>query len=63
VRFDTAKVAMSAGPLGTVCGVQLADVFQSPVAGFMLQVALLAKLLEALRITGRVAIAASSSDK
>ena len=37
---------MSAGPLGTVWGVQLAAVFQSPVAGFMRQVALLAKLLE-----------------
>lgn len=31
--FETPNVAVSAGPLGTVIGVQLVGVFQSPVAG------------------------------
>jgi hypothetical protein len=38
--FDISKVAMSSGPLGTVAGVQLAAVFQSPLAGLRFQVAL-----------------------
>jgi len=33
VVFDRANVAMSAGPLGTPIGVQLAAVFQSPEIG------------------------------
>jgi len=33
VVFERPKVAISAGPLGTVIGVQLAAVFQSPEAG------------------------------
>src|SRR5690242_12849424 len=37
---ETAKVAVSAGPLGMVLGVQLAAVFQSPLVGLRFQVAL-----------------------
>ena len=33
-------MAMSEGPFGTVGGVQLAGLFQSPFVGFVLQVAL-----------------------
>src|SRR5438128_2539451 len=40
VLFETAKVATSDSPLGTVAGVQLAAVFQSPVTGLRFQVAL-----------------------
>jgi hypothetical protein len=40
VILDSAKLAMSAGPFGTVAGVQLADVFQSPLVGSRSQVAL-----------------------
>ena len=40
VVLETPKVAMSAGPLGTVAGVQLAAMFQSLFVGFRSQVAL-----------------------
>src|SRR5690349_11877606 len=40
VISEVAKVATSAGPLGTVFGVQLAAVFQSSLTGLALQVAL-----------------------
>ena len=40
VVFETANVAISAGPLGTVIGVQLAAVFQSPEPGLRSHVAL-----------------------
>src|SRR6266550_6149581 len=40
VILETANVATSLGPLGTVAGVQLAAVFQSRLVGFILQVAL-----------------------
>ena len=38
--LESAKVATSLGPLGTVAGVQLAAVFQSLLIGFRFQVAL-----------------------
>jgi hypothetical protein len=37
---EVAKVATSPGPLGTVAGIQFAAVFQSPLTGLALQVAL-----------------------
>ena len=40
VVFERAKVAISAGPLGTVAGVQLPAVFQSPEVGLRSHVAL-----------------------
>jgi len=43
VVFDRPKVAISAGPLGTLAGVQLAAVFQSPEMGSRSQVALPAR--------------------
>ena len=43
VTSDVAKVAISPGPFGTVFGVQLAAVFQSPFKGFVPQVALPAR--------------------
>ena len=43
VAEDEPNVAVSAGPLGTVVGDQLAAVFQSPLAGDADQVALPAK--------------------
>ena len=43
VVFETAKVAISFNPLGTVAGVQLAAVFHSPLVGFRFHVALQAK--------------------
>jgi hypothetical protein len=39
VVFESAKVAVSAGPLGTVAGVQFVAVFQSPEPGLRSQVA------------------------
>jgi hypothetical protein len=45
VIFERANVAVSAEPLGTVGGVQFVAVFQSPVAGPLFQVALLAWLV------------------
>ena len=40
VMLETSKVAPSSEPLGTVAGVQLAAVFQSPLAGLSFHVAL-----------------------
>ena len=40
VVLETANWAVSAGPFGTVAGVQLAAVFQSPLAGLRFHVAL-----------------------
>jgi hypothetical protein len=40
VVLETPKVAVSLGPLGTVDGVQLPAVFQSPLAGLRFQLAL-----------------------
>ena len=40
VVFEIAKVAVSDGPLGTVAGVQLVAVFQSPLVGLRFQLAL-----------------------
>lgn len=40
VLFERAKVAVSADPFGTVIGIQLAAVFQSPEWGLCFQVAL-----------------------
>jgi hypothetical protein len=48
VLLEEANVAVSVGPLGTVAGVQLPAVFQSPVVGLAFQVALPAKLLLAV---------------
>ena len=39
VVLDAANVAVSLGPLGTVVGVQLTAVFQSPLIGLRFQVA------------------------
>jgi len=50
VRFDAPKVAMSVVAFGTVCGLQFAAVFQSPLVGFLAQVALPAKELIASRL-------------
>src|SRR5215471_13800160 len=41
--METPNVAVSVGPLGTVAGTQLVAVFQSPLMGLALQVALPAK--------------------
>ena len=43
ILLERPKVATSAGPLGMVCGVQFAGVFQSRLVGFSFQVALPAK--------------------
>src|SRR5690349_9263266 len=43
VTFDVPNVAMSDVPFGTVLGVQFAAVFQSPLIGFVAQVALPAR--------------------
>ena len=43
VILETPKVAVSFGPLGTVAGVQLEAVNQSPLVGLRFHVALLAK--------------------
>ena len=45
---DRAKVAISAGPFGTVAGVQFAAVPQSPLLGLRFHVALPARLLRML---------------
>ncbi|MBA3831569.1 MAG: hypothetical protein H0X34_06695 [Chthoniobacterales bacterium] len=44
VIVETPNLAVSAGPLGTVLGIQLAAVFQYLLAGFASQVALSAWL-------------------
>src|SRR5438067_6965030 len=51
VVLEVANVAVSDGPLGMVGGVQFAAWFQSPVAGLVFHVALLAKVL--LTVKGR----------
>src|SRR3954452_7827222 len=43
VTFDGPKVATSVVEFGTVCGIQFAAVFQSPLVGLLLQVALPAR--------------------
>src|SRR5438094_5194657 len=43
------NVATSPGPFGTVLGIQLVAVFQSPVAGFRAQVALSARATSGAR--------------
>ena len=43
-RLEKANVAISAGPFGTVFGVQLVAVFQSSLVGLALQVALPARV-------------------
>src|SRR5438552_16921621 len=43
VTFDVPKVATSVVAFGTVCGLQFAAVFQSPLVGFVAQVALPAR--------------------
>ena len=48
VVLENANVAVSNGPLGTVEPVQFAAWFQSPVAGLVFHVALLAKMLLAV---------------
>src|SRR6266536_6096303 len=60
--MERANVAVSAGPLGTIAGVQLAAVFQSSVAGLAFQVALPAKVLLAVERTS-VRIAAAEGSK
>src|SRR3954468_20130026 len=40
VVFELSKVAVSVGPFGSVAGVQLAAIFQSPLVGFRFQMAL-----------------------
>jgi hypothetical protein len=58
IMLEDANVAVSADPLGGPPAVQLAAVFQSPVAGFVNQVALAAKLLLAVESrSGRMATA------
>src|SRR5690349_16417851 len=47
VVLETPNVATSAGPSGTVAGVQFAAVFQSPLVGFKFQAALPAWTLAA----------------
>ena len=60
--LEVANVAVSAGPFGTVAGVQLVAVIQSPVAGVAFQVALPAKLLLAVARTS-VRMAAADGRK
>jgi len=42
--FETPKVAVSEGPLGTVAGVQLVAIFQLPLVALVFHVALPAKI-------------------
>jgi len=49
VTEDSPKLARSAGPFGTVLGDQFVAVFQSPLPGVVLQVALPANAGEAKR--------------
>ena len=60
--MERANVAVSAGPLGTVAGVQLLALFQFTSAGFAFQVALPAKVLLAVERTS-VRIAAAEGRK
>jgi hypothetical protein len=49
VTFEVSKVAISDELSGTVFGVQLAAVFQSPLVGLLLHVALPASLVRGMR--------------
>jgi hypothetical protein len=49
VLFDAPKVAVSVPRIGTVAGVQLVAVFQSPLVGLALHVALPAKQWAAIK--------------
>ena len=49
VVLERSKVALSRMPLGTVSGVQLIAVFQSPLVGLRFQVALPARVVGTLR--------------
>src|SRR5947207_5510953 len=60
VTFETSKVAVSPGPLGTVGGVQLVAVNQLLPAGLRLQVALPAKALPPAESRNRSVGAANS---
>ena len=51
VICEVASVAVSAGPFGTIAGVQFAAVFQSPLVGFRFQVALPANASVTVRRT------------
>jgi hypothetical protein len=51
--LEAPNVAISVAPFGTVAGVQLAAVFQSPVVGLRFQVALSAKVVVLARIKNK----------
>ena len=53
--LEKPNVAISAGPLGTVRGVQLAALFQSPLIGLSRHVALPAKLFVADKVVAKTA--------
>src|SRR6187399_137102 len=61
VVFERPKVAMSAGPLGTPIGVQLAAVFQSPEIGSRSHSALIAYVTVGMRNSREQRIAARIS--
>ena len=48
--LEASNVAVSAGPLGTVLGIQLVAVFQSPLVGFKVHAALPASAIRLVRI-------------
>ena len=62
VRLLMANVAVSAGPFGTVLGVQFAAVFQSPVAGLLFHVALSPKVLLAVESRSSSNIATTTNN-
>ena len=61
VVLETPNWAVSAGPFGTVAGVQLAAVFQSPLAGLRFHVALPAKAVTAV-IRKKTSVGAAASE-
>ena len=61
VVLETPNWAVSAGPFGTVAGVQLGAVFQSPLAGLRFQVALSAKAVAAA-IRRKTSVGAAASE-
>jgi len=61
VVFERSKVAMSAGPLGTPIGDQLAPVFQSPEMGSRSHWALIAYVIVGTRNSRKQRIAARIS--
>src|SRR4029453_17509882 len=61
VFFERAKVATSAGPLGTLIGVQLSAVFQSPEMGSRSHWALIAYVTVGTRNIREQRIAARTS--